>query len=101
MRIHQLPIGTRFEYNGQEYVKTGPMIGTSDAGQRLIPKHAELRPLDNVEMAREEKPSETVPRTDVLKAFETFYRQCEALVPETRRAALETARDCFMKALGG
>jgi hypothetical protein len=71
MRIQQLPIGTRFEYNGQEYVKTGPMIGTSDAGQRLIPKHAELRPLDDVETAQE-KPSETLLRADVLEAFETF-----------------------------
>lgn len=101
MRIHQLPIGTRFEYDGQEYVKTGPMIGTSDAGQRLIPKHAELRPLDNVEMARDEKPSETLLRADVLEAFATFYAQCQALAPETRRAELETARDSFLKALGG
>lgn len=101
MRIHQLPIGARFEYQGQEYVKTGPMIGTGSAGPRLLPKHAELRPLGDVDVPQAAEPNEKLPRTDVLRAFEAFYAQCSALVAENRRAALEAARACFLKDLGG
>lgn len=25
MKIHQLPMGARFEFEGEEYVKTGPL----------------------------------------------------------------------------
>jgi hypothetical protein len=101
MRIHQLPIGTRFEYDGQEYVKTGPLVGTGSAGQRLIPKHAVLRPLGDVDIAPAAAPSATVLRVDVLRAFETFYAQCMALLPETQRPALASAREGFLKALDG
>ena len=101
MRIHQLPIGTRFEYDDQEYVKTGPMVGSGELGQRLIPRHAELRPLDDVDIAPAAPPSETVLRVDVLRAFETFYAKCMTLLPETQRPALASARAGFLKALDG
>lgn len=26
MKIHQLPMGARFEFEGAEYVKTGPLL---------------------------------------------------------------------------
>jgi len=100
MRINQLPIGARFEYEGQEYVKTGPMIGASNTGQRLIPKHAALKPLGEVAPPPAAAKSETVSRADVLRAFETFYARCDTLVADDQRAALESARDRFLKALG-
>jgi len=28
MKIHQLPQGARFDYEGEEYVKTGPLFAT-------------------------------------------------------------------------
>lgn len=99
MKIHQLPIGARFEYDGQEYVKTGPLFGTGPAGQRLIPKYAVLRPLDGVAAPPEAQRSETVLRADVVTGFDTFYAQCKTLVPEDRRGALETARDSFLQTL--
>lgn len=43
MKIHQLPMGARFEYEGQTYVKTGPLLGAGAGGQRLIPKYAVLK----------------------------------------------------------
>lgn len=99
MKIHQLPMGARFEYQGEEYMKTGPLFGTSAAGQRLIPKYAVLKPLGNVDVPPAEAPSETVARADVVKALDTFYAQCMTLVPEDRRTALAAARDDFLKAL--
>ncbi len=100
MKIHQLPMGARFEYEGEEYVKTGPMFATAKAGgQRLIPKYAVLRPLDAV-VAVESKRSEMLARHDVINAFAAFYAACEALVPESQRAELDRARTAFRKAMG-
>lgn len=100
MKIHQLPMGARFEYAGQEYVKTGPIFGTGPNGQKLIPKYAVLKPLGETEPPPAEELSGTLERAEVLRAFEAFYAKCGALVPEERREALEAARDEFLMALG-
>lgn len=99
MKIHQLPMGARFEYEGEEYVKSGPLFATSKSGQRLIPKYADLRPLDRVAEAPAAKPV-TVSRSAVVDAFDAFYAQCSVLVPEERRSALAAARDGFLNTLG-
>jgi hypothetical protein len=101
MKIHQLPIGARFEYEGEEYVKTGPLFATGKSGQRLIPKYAVLRPLDGLPDTQKAKPAETLPRAKVLKALEDFCAQCEAVVPDDRRAELNAARDRFLRSLDG
>ncbi|MBI4987023.1 MAG: hypothetical protein HZC24_17175 [Rhodocyclales bacterium] len=99
MKIHQLPLGARFEYEGQEYVKTGPLIGAGSAGQRLIPKYATLRPLDQADAPPPATSRATLARADVLVAFAAFYAQCKAIVPEDRQAALDTARERFLQSL--
>ena len=99
MKIHQLPIGARFEFEGEEYVKTGPMFATSQGGQRMIPKYAVLKPLGGVDAAPDTGQSETVLRAEVLKAFGTLYLRCATLVPEVNRGELEAARGAFLKTL--
>jgi hypothetical protein len=99
MKIHQLPLGARFEFEGAEYVKTGPMFATGPAGQRMIPKYAVLKPLGGADAAPEACQSEAVLRAEVLKAFGTFYLRCAALVPEGDRGDLEAARGTFLKTL--
>jgi hypothetical protein len=98
MKIHQLPQGARFEYEGEEYVKTGPLFGTGKGGQRLIPRYAVLKPLDSIETACGPK-SDALQRSRVLSAFDAFYAECRALVPEDKQAALAVAHDRLMKAL--
>lgn len=36
MKLHQLPNGTRFEFEGQVYSKTGPMTASTDDGNVTI-----------------------------------------------------------------
>lgn len=95
-----MPNGARFEFEGEVYVKTGPLIGTrsEDGRQRLIPRHAVLKPLDAVAVAPVEK-SATLARADVLAAFEVFAAKCALLVGDEGKAALEAARERFLKAL--
>lgn len=96
MKIHQLPMGTRFSYEGVEYVKSGPQIGTSPSGQRLIPKYAVLQCLDGNAPASAPQPFS---REGVHGAFERFYAQCAALVPPEKQAELAAARMDFLRAL--
>ena len=47
MKLQQLAIGDRFEYDGRILVKTGPLTASSDdGGQQMIPRYAVLKPLD-------------------------------------------------------
>ncbi len=101
MKIHQLPMGARFEFEGEEYVKTGPMVATGKSGQRFFPKYAVLKPLGDVPSAVSGKPRTTVSRAGALKAFEVFYAECSALVPEDRRKSLDSARARFLRFLDG
>lgn len=99
MKIHQLPVGSRFEYEGDEYVKTGPLTGTGNGGQRFIPKYAVLKPLGDVGDVMPEEKSASVSRAAVLDAFEGFHAECRALVAEDRQAALAEARRRFLQTL--
>jgi hypothetical protein len=100
MKIHQLPLGTRFEYEGTEYVKSGPMTGTGPSGQRLIPKYAVLKPIGmDAPAAKAELPS-AVARDRVLQAFARFHDRCSTLVPAEHRQALDAAREAFLADLG-
>lgn len=98
MKIHQLPLGARFEYEGEEFVKTGPMFATGKSGgQRLIPKYARLKVLGDAGSVPDKK---ALAKVAVLGAFETFYATCRQLAPEDKHAELTAARERFMKALG-
>lgn len=99
MKIHQLPTGARFEYEGEEYVKTGPLLGSGKNGQRLIPRYAVLKPLGETEAAQATT-KDAVSRKDVLRAFDSFFEDCKALVPPHQQAAMGASRERFLKALG-
>lgn len=98
MKIHQLPYGARFEYKGEEYVKTGPMFGTGKSGQQLIPRSAVLKPIGEVNATREEN-KELVSKTEILYAFDAFYKECQTLVPKQQHAAMESLRNKFLASL--
>lgn len=99
MKIQQLPMGARFEYEGKAYEKTGPQIGSGEGGQRLIPKYAVLTVLDGSvpKVAAQAMP---LTREAVLAAFEQYHAACETLVSPEQRSELDAARKAFLKAIG-
>ena len=100
MKIHQIPNGTRFEYEGEEYVKTGPLFASGKGGQRLIPKYAVLRVLGDVEPVRVAAVAKSVAVDDVELAFEQFYADCKTWLPGAQQSALAEARQRFLAAVG-
>lgn len=99
MKIHQLPMGARFEYAGQAYVKTGPLVGSGEGGQRLIPKYAVLKVLDG-SVPKSAVQATPLSRDVVLAAFADYHATCVALIPQEQQPALAAARAAFLKAIG-
>jgi hypothetical protein len=98
MKIHQLPMGARFEYAGQTYVKSGPLVGTGPDGQRLIPKYAVLKVLDG-SVPKATVQATPLSREAVLAALADYHATCATLIPQERQPALDAARAAFLKAI--
>lgn len=100
MKFPQLPVGARFEYEGRVYVKTGPISAASEqGGQRMIPRHAVLRPVDGTPEPAPPKAARTLDEGVVLAAFEDFYATCAGLAGGAAAPELAAARARFLAAL--
>lgn len=100
MKLQHLAIGDRFEYEGDVYVKTGPLTAASEkGGQRVIPRSAFLHPVGGVE-AVTDTASNKLERQQVAAAFASFYASCAGLVGDNERRELELARRRFLGSLG-
>lgn len=100
MKLQLLPMGARFEYEGQVYVKTGPLTAASEkGGQRMIPRSAILRPLDS--FPTDNKPSQRrqLDEITVLTAFEEYHATASGLADEAGLLELESARERFLRSL--
>lgn len=89
MKFFQLPVGARFEYRGEVYRKSGPLVATREAGgaQQLMMRSANVNP-DTPEagQAPEIAPGESLPVDRVEAAFQVFYQACEQLLAESSSA---------------
>jgi len=99
MKIHQIPMGARFVYEGEEYVKSGPMVATGKTGQRLIPKYAALTPIGDLPVAPAPKATEPLQRDTVLQAFDTFCTRGSCLVPADKRSEFDAGREEFLRSI--
>jgi len=100
MKIHQLPEGARFEYEGEEHLKSGPMFATGRNGRRMIPRYAVLKPLGALASEAPPAKGDMLPRARVLAAFAAYDEECARQLPPEQRAALAAARERFLAAIG-
>lgn len=100
MKLTQLPIGARFEYEGQIFTKTGPMTAADETGgQRMIPRYAVLKPMDGYTPPPEQEATCTVDEKTVRVAFDAFYGTALRLTDDFAKAELEAARQRFLGVL--
>lgn len=101
MKINLIPLGTRFEYEGEIYTKTGPMTAASEkGGQRMIPRYAVLRPVGEIPPAPPPAPGRPVDADKVRAAFDTYHAVALRLADDFSRPELEAARQKFLATLG-
>lgn len=108
MKFGQLPVGTRFDYEGVHYLKTGPLVAAPEDGgqQRFLGRYADVRVLAPV--AAKAQPSAA---TDWRIAFDVFFAECLSAVNDLgahdpravarARSQLEAARDRMLAAITG
>lgn len=100
MKINLLPIGARFEYQGEIYTKTGPITATADkGGQRMIPRHAALRPVDGHVPPPNPARTRQVDEQTVITAFDAYHTLALRLADGMGKAELEQARMKFLASL--
>ncbi|WP_374243894.1 hypothetical protein [Zoogloea sp.] len=101
MKINLIPLGTRFEYEGEIYTKTGPMTAaTEKGGQRMIPRYAVLKPVGEMPPAPPPAPGRQVDVAQIRTAFDAYHAVALRLADDFARPELEAARQGFLKALG-
>lgn len=95
MKFTQLPMGARFEFEGQVYVKTSPIAAAGENGaQKLIPRHALLKPLDAAPKPAP-RPARALNEKQVMAAFAAFADECARLLD---RAATDTTQRSLLRA---
>lgn len=101
MRLQDIPLGARFEYEGQAFTKTGPLTAAAEqGGQRIIPRHAHLRQLDAPTRPAEAPgiPNQ-LDKTAVINAFAEFYQSAAGLLDASTLPALAEAGRRFTEQL--
>lgn len=107
MKFKLLSIGQKFEYEGETYVKTSPLIASNikTAHNKMIPRYATLTLLDNTGTQEQQTKTEPLDAQEILNAFNLFYEQCIATLEDKKvlvpliKDELDKARDNFIKNL--
>ena len=105
MKFKLLSIGQKFEYEGESYIKTSPLIACNikTSHNKMIPRYAVLKLLDDSGENEKIIKKETVETQEILNAFNLFYENCintleknNALIPKIKDE-LDKERDEFIK----
>ena len=107
MKFKLLSIGQKFEYEGERYVKTSPLIASNikTSQNKMIPRYATLKLLNNEGLDTQKVKKEYLDPKDTLDAFNLFYERCieileshNVLIPNIKNK-LDKARDDFTQKL--
>ena len=103
MKFHLVPVGEKFEYQGEIYVKADKLIANSEkTGQnRLIPRSANVQPVNSLPDATPKVVDEhQVQTSKVLDEFDKYHQQVlHHITDENERNELDAARQQFINSL--
>lgn len=99
MKFKLLSIGQKFEYKGETYVKTSPLIASNvETGHnKMIPAYAVLQLQEQSVVEKEVSKKDNLKSEQVIKAFNEFYSSCVSLIEDKK--VLDIARDKFMQSI--
>ena len=113
MKFYLLPIGEKFKYQGETYIKAGPLTASSETkgSNKLIPRSANITSVNESDSAIPKVIKEhQIQTSKVLEEFDTYHHYCldcfselssevnpEIIKSTTER--LEIARQTFIETL--
>ncbi|ARU32433.1 hypothetical protein CAP31_12550 [Sulfuriferula sp. AH1] len=97
MKFQHLPIGAHFEFEGRCYTKVGPLVAAEEGGgQRMIPRYAVLRGLNDVAAAAAPITVPQLEAAEVSAAFAEFEQLAGQMLHEATNA--DPARQAAVQA---
>lgn len=113
MKFYLLPVGEKFEYQGEVYIKADKLIANSEqtGKNRLIPRSANVKP---VNIQADSSPGviedHQVQTAKVLKEFDHYHQRCLQCLSDIlassdsqliagKKEELEVARQHFIDSL--
>ena len=104
MKFNEVAIGQQFEFDGEQYLKTGPLVASTVEGskQKFMARYAVVRLLGEATPAAKEKDERQLRVGLVMAAFDTFYARCVPVLqdlPQASRNEVEQARKEFLDSL--
>ena len=107
MKFKLLSIGQKFEYDGEVYVKTSPLIASNikTSENKMIPRYATLTLLDESGIQKQKIKKDSVNAQEILNAFNIFYEKCIATLEDNNvlvpliKDEIDKARDEFTQHL--
>jgi len=77
MKFSQVPIGEMFNYQGNDYTKSGPLTATteSDGKSKLIPRSANVKLLKSESVTEADKDDKLIPTSELVKAVSEYHEQ--------------------------
>lgn len=100
MKFHQLRPGARFRHQGRVYRKISPLKGAcEDDTQKLIPRSAEVVPLDSDGEPLTRQLPDTVSGAHVEAMFGRFLSDCESAVARIEPPLNQSQRDQLLREL--
>jgi len=112
MKFGQLKIGAAFEFEGEIYIKTSPMIGRCQGNgtQKFFRRAMEVVWRDEAPQTKPSKPGRRLTQAEIAEAFDDFYHHCQQCLEDltgqldtsllqSLRGQLENARRDFLARL--
>ncbi len=107
MKFKLLSIGQKFEYDGEVYVKTSPLVASNvkTSANKMIPRYATLTLLDEAGTQQQKIKKDAVDAQEILNAFNIFYEKCIATLENNNvlvpliKDEIDKARDEFTQHL--
>lgn len=101
MKFSLLPVGSRFAYEDEVYVKTSPLIASLEAtgGQRLIARAANVKPLGHEAGGETPAAQGQLEEARVLEAVQAYHEHCLALFEHVAETMIPAEAQALRKAL--
>jgi hypothetical protein len=94
MKFYLIPIGQEFVFQGETYVKSGPLTASPKSGgkDRLIPRSADTQPAstDNASAMPKSGATQYLPKDVVINSFNNYHQYCLGLIKEADK---DSSRD--------
>lgn len=103
MKFKLLSVGQKFEYEGDIYIKTSPLIASNikTSQNKMIPRYAALKLLDDSGRSEQKLNNKTLNAQEVVDTFNIFYEHCITTLEKNKmlgpliKDELDKARDEF------